>query len=261
MHEIRHCIAIPRNRTASLLFHSVPGRPRSVPADRKVVLGRGPQYADLNGSARPPGPIFNAHFEESSGRNPAGQDAAGSQPRIRLPITLEVLAKIQRHLETTSHPHHQVVWTIAITAFFGFFRLGELLASFDPTTQLAWGDVAVDNHQRPCMVRIHIKKAKCDQFGAGSDVVVGRTETDICPVIAMLDYIVSRGSSPGPFFFLSSKDLVTEPWFVAQLRTILAAVGLPQHQYAGHSFRIGAATTAAMVGIDDSTIEPPSDPS
>ena len=54
-----------------------------------------------------------------------------------------------------------------------------------------------------------------------------------------------RGDHPGPFFVLDTSTPITKPWFVAQLRGILAAVGLPQGQFAGHSFRIGAATTAA----------------
>ena len=33
----------------------------------------------------------------------------------------------------------------------------------------------------------------------------------------------------------------------------MAAVGLPQLQYAGHSFRIIAATTATLAGVEDST--------
>jgi hypothetical protein len=35
---------------------------------------------------------------------------------------------------------------------------------------------------------------------------------------------------------------------------VLDSVGAPQHQYAGHSFRIGAATTAALAGVEDSII-------
>ena len=31
-------------------------------------------------------------------------------------------------------------------------------------------------------------------------------------------------------------------------------MGLPQHLYACHSFRIGAATTAAMAGVEDAKI-------
>ena len=84
------------------------------------------------------------------------------------------------------------------------------------------------------MVQIHLKKSKCDQFGTGSDVVVGAT---ICPVAAILEYSSSRGAHPGPFFRLNSTVPVTKSWFVTQLRTILEAVGLPQQQYAGHSFR------------------------
>ena len=38
--------------------------------------------------------------------------------------------------------------------------------------------------------------------------------------------------------------------------TVLAAVGLPCDKFAGHSFCIGAATTGARAGIEDSKIYP-----
>jgi hypothetical protein len=152
-----------------------------------------------------------------------------------------------------------VLWAIATTAFFGFFRLGELLPesarAFNPATGLSWGDVAVDNHSSPRMVQVHLKKSKCSQFGTGSDIVLGRTGVPLCPVSAVLQYVQHRGSHPGPFFVKSSQEAVTKPWFVAQMRELLAQIGLPQHHYAGHSFRIGAATTAAALGIEDSTIQ------
>ena len=113
----------------------------------------------------------------------------------------------------------------------------------------------MDSHQRPRMVQVHLKKSKCDQFGTGSDVVVGHTDLALCPVLATVDYVAKRDDRPGPFFPISMRDPVLKSWFITQLRAILAAVRLPQDQYAGHSFHVGAATTAALVSIEDSTIK------
>ena len=71
-------------------------------------------------------------------------------------------------------------------AFFGFFRLGELLSDsvekVKPTTSLMWGDVAMDSRENPTMVCIHQKQSKCDQFGRGIDVILGRSGNALCPV-------------------------------------------------------------------------------
>lgn len=183
----------------------------------------------------------------------------GTPSRIRLPITIHTLGRIRDVLLSSSDPNKMVLWAVACTAFFGFFRLGELLpesaGSFNSATSLAWGDVALDNCTAPRMVQIHLKRSKCDQFGAGSDVVVGITGMVLCPVTAMVRYIEARGTQPGPFFLDASGGTVTKPWFVGRIRDVLTTIGCPAHQYAGHSFRIGAATTAAMVGIEDSMIQ------
>jgi len=183
----------------------------------------------------------------------------GPSPRIRLPITAQVMARLHSSLVASANPEKTVIWAVAVTAFFGFFRLGELLlesaSDFNPATSLAWGDVAVDNPTAPRMLQFHLKKSKCDQFGMGADIVVGVTGATLCPVKAILEYIELRGNQPGPFFLNTAKGAVTKPWFIAQIRSILSQLGLPQHHYAGHSFRIGAATTAAAVGIEDSTIQ------
>jgi hypothetical protein len=47
---------------------------------------------------------------------------------------------------------------------------------------------------------------------------------------------------------------LTKPEFVAAVRKALAAIGYVDKDYAGHSFRIGAATAAANAGLEDSTI-------
>lgn len=179
-------------------------------------------------------------------------------PKVRLPITAHLMEKMQIALAKSQRPDRVMLWAVACSAFFGFFRLGELLPgsarAFDAAVNLAWGDVAVDSHENPTMVQVHLRRSKCDQFGAGADVILGSTGRGLCPVKAILRYIDSRGHQPGAFFVDASHRPVAKPWFVEQIRAILESVGAPQHQYAGHSFRIGAATTAAVAGVEDSTI-------
>ena len=183
----------------------------------------------------------------------------GPTTRIRLPITAHLMNRMRVSLSAYSNPEKVVIWAVACSAFFGFFCLGELLPdsvnSFNPALGLAWGDVALDNQAAPRMVQFHLKRSKCDQFGAGSDIVVGVTGAELCPVTAILLYIELRGARPGAFFLDSSFRPVTKPWFIQKVRELLNSVGAPHLQFAGHSFRIGAATAAAMVGVKDSMIQ------
>ncbi len=129
--------------------------------------------------------------------------------RLRLPITVNILGKIRSALDTSNHPQKVLIWAVACAAFFGFFRLGELLpeniTSIDPATSLMWGDVAIDNHKDPGMVKVHLKKAKCDQFGKGADIIMGRTRQAVCPVVAFVTFMVQRGPQPASSLTLRAR--------------------------------------------------------
>jgi hypothetical protein len=73
--------------------------------------------------------------------------------------------------------------------------------------------------------------------------------------MAILDYIRLRQDHPGAFFRMEDGTPTTKGWFIGKLRGILSSIDLPQGDYAGHSFRIGATTTAAMAGVEDSMIQ------
>ena len=77
---------------------------------------------------------------------------------------------------------------------------------------------------------------------------MGHTGTRICPVAAVVAYIVLRQDQ-------LAWGAVTKSWLVQQVQTILVGLGLPQGEYAGYSFRIGAAMSAALAGVEDSTIQ------
>ena len=61
-------------------------------------------------------------------------------------------------------------------------------------------------------------------------------------------------SAAGPFFVKTDGSPLYKSEFVAAIRKPLAAIGYADKEYAGHSFRIGAATAAANAGLEDSTI-------
>ncbi|KAL5469193.1 hypothetical protein EMCRGX_G030412 [Ephydatia muelleri] len=134
---------------------------------------------------------------------------------------------------------------------------GELLSSQDKPSRLPpqWGEVAFNRGTAPTIVRVHLKFAKCDQFGQGADVFIGQSGNAICPIAACLSYVAVRGDQPGPFFVKRDGRPMLKPDFVSELRRALTARGFDSLSFAGHSFRIGAATAAAAAGIEDSTIK------
>ena len=180
--------------------------------------------------------------------------------RPRLPITPDILRRIWSLWGPQSSNRDIVMlWAAAVTCFFGFFRAGEITiptaSAFDAAVHLAWGDVACDSMQNPTSIRIYLKRSKCDQFGRGVAVFLGRTGDTLCPVAALLTYVTRRGDAPGPFFHLENGAPLTKTLFVARIRDVLREAGISYENYSGHSFRIGAATAAARAGIQDSTIQ------
>ena len=74
---------------------------------------------------------------------------------------------------------------------------------------------------------------------------------------ALAAYFAARGSGPGPFFRFSNGSPLTRDIFVVKVRDALQVAGVENpSQYAGHSFRIGAATTAAAAGVEDPSSKP-----
>ena len=144
-----------------------------------------------------------------------------------------------------------------------FFRLpyrsGEIVvpsdSEYDPTTHLSYGDVRLDNAINPQFLEVTIKASKTDPFRKGVQIYLGRTDSDLCPVAATLNYMVRRGNDSGPFFRYSRSRFLTRERFVSEVRRALAAAGIDSSKYAGHSFRIGAASTAARCGLQDSLIK------
>ena len=187
-------------------------------------------------------------------------EATRQPSRSRLPITPHILRQLRALWSGTAHEFNTIMlWAASTACFFGFFRIGEITtpsdASFNADLHLSFGDLAVDNPTAPSVVRIHLKSSKTDQFRRGVDVFIGSTHNELCPVAAMMAYLAQRGGHPGALFHFEDGTLLTPARFTARVRDALEALGHTGKSYAGHSFRIGAATTAAEKGLEDSLIK------
>ena len=97
--------------------------------------------------------------------------------------------------------------------------------------------------------------SKADQFGNGSTIHLGSTGNNICPVSALLQYLAIRPTAPGPLFISHEEKYLPKEMLIHRVRQALADAGIDSSFYSGHSFRIGAATTAATCGLNDSLIK------
>ena len=147
----------------------------------------------------------------------------------------------------------------AFNCFCGFLHSGEATCpsetEFDPGSHLAFSDVAADSRDTTTALQVTIKASKTDPFQQGVTLHIGVSSGPLCPVAAVLSYMVARGSSAGPLFHWVDGKFLTRARFVESTRTALTQAGYRAKDYVGHSFRIGAATTAAQRGIQDSLIK------
>ena len=87
-------------------------------------------------------------------------------------------------------------------------------AQFDPRSHLCFEDVQVDSRESPSLVQVWIKASKMDPFRQGVTLVIGKTNDCLCPVTAVLAYMVARGLSLGPLFTWEDKRFLTRESFV-----------------------------------------------
>ena len=176
----------------------------------------------------------------------------GVSKRVRLPITIHHLGMFDLFLPR-SHSDNKMIWAAFTLAFFGFLRISEFTCNtrFNPRLHLTSSDIKfIPSPTSPQYMRVEIKASKTDPFRKGMYLIIGQTSQTICPVRAMKEYVdILPQTWTGPLFTYSNGRRLTRQRLTNELRTLLGRLGLNSSLYAGHSFRIGAATSAAAVGL------------
>ena len=174
----------------------------------------------------------------------------------RSPITLGILNKIVHSLPSICSSNYEATLfsAIFVFAFFGFFRIGELVqnSKFDLGHALQIKDVSFNS--RLNAVEINIAHSKTDKKAKGTPILLPASGSVICPVKAYLAYTSIRPNFIGAFFCHLLGMPVTRYQCQSVLQKALTVIGLSNEHFCLHSFRIGAATSAHLSNFSNEDI-------
>ena len=178
----------------------------------------------------------------------------GTITRERKPITPAHLQLFYNllHPAESHNVDTKMLWAATCLAFFGFMRVSEFTCNSptDAEGSLNKCDVSFfPSLTSPAFMKVVLKSSKTDPFRKGITITIGRTNNIICPVVALQQYMCLAKNKIGPLFQYQNGRFLTRTDFTAEVRNLLEKGGIKPDDYAGHSFRIGAATTAAAKKI------------
>ncbi len=170
-------------------------------------------------------------------------------------VTSEVLLTIRPILRSWLRERDfGMIWTFTL-AFFCFLHCSEFTypgvstfrRQFDLTSD------CVSFHPPlaiPQQISILLKSSKTDIFREGHRLYIACSPSPVCAVSAMPSYFLISHPQ-GPLFSFQSGCFLTRSEIVHLLRDAAQFADLPYHSLEGHSFHIGAASTAAAAGLPD----------
>ena len=142
---------------------------------------------------------------------------------------------------------------VCATAFFRFLRCGEFTTeqqNFDPHSNLCLSDLTFsDGH-----VDLFLKSSKTDPFRQGIIIPLFKLETfGFMSLHFAKKYLAQRTNRfvlrnlPSEPLFLTEFGDPLRTYFITHVKELLKRTGLDIAHYSGHSYRIGAASSACTV--------------
>lgn len=175
----------------------------------------------------------------------------------RRPIDANRLANILEVLPRVCFsPYKTQLLRLAYSlALFGAFRISELLpaAKSDREGGIHLEDLKLNEEA----LQIRVRRSKTDPLGKGAWVRLGAVQGAMfCPVTLAKSYFQIRpGGGDGRALLHADGIPLTRFQFTRVCKRALESLGVETTHFTSHSFRIGAATTAATLGLSADTIK------
>lgn len=176
----------------------------------------------------------------------------------RCPITLSILQSLLAALPhiCASDYDAQMFKAAFMLAFFAFLRISEFTSSRNEEIALHGDDVSFHYSRGKKFLHVHIRKSKTDQMAKGTVIRLPEGGSiDLCPVRAISNYMKVRSTAGLAFFTNFEGSPLSRQKFSMVLKKATTFCKLPVAHYSSHSFRIGAATSAAARGISEAQIK------
>jgi integrase len=152
---------------------------------------------------------------------------------------------------------------LCVLGYAGLFRISELLS-------VRVADISFEKDES--IVTVHLHRAKNDQDGRGSDVVIAATRTDTCPLRLLKRYMTAAGSSSlkrhhfllrnvkysklqKRFLLCNSNKPLTYTCARQLFRECIQKIGEQPDVYSLHMLRKGAATAAIAAGVSERAVQ------
>jgi hypothetical protein len=125
------------------------------------------------------------------------------------------------------------------------FRISEVKICFISLCILCMPYISND------LIALSETQEQMDQLGIGSVIILDQQQDEnICPCNLLKIYLKGRPSVQGPLFCHLDGKSLTRYQFVSILKKALNWACISDTGFSSHSFRIGAATSLAMEGVD-----------
>ena len=181
----------------------------------------------------------------------------GDSVRVKLPITTDILARM-RPLMKLHTADDRMWWAAMRLATCGLLRTGEIAPDSATSDRVpTCADLSFERFRLPRPVNIinfRLRESKTDQFRQSVNVTIADTAT----VYAVSSYLQLRRQPRLPtsaLFMLSDGTTLTRAALLTKCRNLLANLDIDLRTYAGISFRRGGATSLALAGVDEPTIQ------
>ena len=180
------------------------------------------------------------------------------QKDIRLPITNAVLRDICTVLPRICYSQYESKMFKAafLLAFYGLFRIGELVApsNMHEDKTLMFSNVSVNMREKK--VNVTLKVTKTNQSGPSTILKIPcEQDKKVCPVSAVYEFCSVRPKGDGPFFCHTNGSPVTRYQFSSVLAKCIRRVRPGCSNIKSHSFRIGRATQLFALGVSTEKIK------